>query len=316
MTRLTVSFCVPTHGRSRLLVEALESGINQTRLPDEIVVSDDLGSEDSRAIVSDFARRTAVPVRYLHCTTGPGQAENLNHCVREAAGDLLLVLHDDDLLMPCAIEKLALPFEENPAIVGAYGKQLFIRESGADNPEHTANMNRDFRRNAKYAGVQKDAVLAGAWQQFPNDGYMVKATVAREVLYRAQCRAGADFDFGVRMGERGLFYYIDEYTAKYRESAESVGRGAGKKSDDSAYQGMHILARTLKAHPQYEAELVAVMKNLSPMSIRMAANTGHVDEAIPWYFGQYHRHHILSPAGLKTGFILAKTWLAEKAGGK
>jgi len=50
--RLTVSFCIPTHGRSRLLLEALESALTQTRLPDEIVVSDDLGEfTDSHAAV-------------------------------------------------------------------------------------------------------------------------------------------------------------------------------------------------------------------------------------------------------------------------
>ena len=40
VNRLTISFCIPTHGRTRPLLEALESSLTQTRLPDEIVVSD------------------------------------------------------------------------------------------------------------------------------------------------------------------------------------------------------------------------------------------------------------------------------------
>ena len=67
---------------------------------------------------------TAFPVRYVHCTTGQSQVHNMNNCLREAACDLTLLLHDDDLLVPKSIELLAPPFEENPEVVGAYGRQI------------------------------------------------------------------------------------------------------------------------------------------------------------------------------------------------
>ena len=49
--------------------------------------------------------------------------------------------------------------------------------------------NRAYRRSAAYAGLQPDAILAAIWQQFPNDGYLVRTAVAREVLYRSDYRA-------------------------------------------------------------------------------------------------------------------------------
>ena len=42
------------------------------------------------------------------------------------------------------------------------------------------------------------------------------------------------------------------------------------------------------------------------MGVLMAANTGHLDEAVQWYFGPYHRARILSPGGLKRGLLLLK----------
>ena len=108
MQRLTVSYCIPTHGRSRLLLEALESALAQTRLPDEAVVSDDLGNEDTRVLVTEFASRAPFPVRYVHCTTSSNQAANVNNCLHEAKCDLILLLHDDDLLLPPAVDVLAL----------------------------------------------------------------------------------------------------------------------------------------------------------------------------------------------------------------
>ena len=168
MPRLTVSFCIPTHGRTRLLLEALESGLAQTRLPDEVVVSDDLGSAETNALVETFARRASFPVRYVHCATGSSVGDNINHCLGEAACDLILLLHDDDLLMARAVEALARPFEENPAVVGAYGKQLTITDGGEELPDLSEDPNHNYRRNATYAGLQPDAILSGICQQFPN----------------------------------------------------------------------------------------------------------------------------------------------------
>jgi glycosyltransferase involved in cell wall biosynthesis len=312
--RWTVSFCIPTHGRSRLLLEALESSLTQTRPPDEIVVSDDLGNDDTRALVTKFAARTPFPVRYVHCTTSSNQAANVNNCLREATCDLIIILHDDDLLLPPAIEVLARAFEENPNLVSSFGKQKFISEDGAEMTEYAERVNRAYRRDAEHAGLQPDAILSGIRQQFPNDGFMVKASVAKQVLYRPECRAATDFDFGIRMGQQGPFFFIDEYTTVYRFSAESVGRGDGKKSDDSGYQGMLILMNLLKTCPQHEAVILASLRNHAPMGIRMAANTGRLKEAVTWYFGPYHRRKLVTPSGVRTGFVLLETWLLETFG--
>ena len=311
MQRLTVSFCIPTHGRTLLLLEALESGLAQTRLPDEIVVSDDLGSEETCVLVSAFARRASIPVRYVHCTTGQSLADNINNCLREATSDLILLLHDDDLLTARAVEVLARPFEENPAVVGAYGKQMILSDGKGISARKFRGLNRDYRRHATYAGLQPDAILSGIWQQFPNDGYMVRTSIARDVGHKPEYGSASEVDFGIRMGERGLFYFVDEFTAKYRISTHSIGRGAGRKTDDCSYHGMRILLRLLETSPHYEAEIVTTLSALSPRSIRMAMNTGRLKEATTWYFGSYHRRRILTLGGIRRGFWLAKAWVRE-----
>jgi len=111
------------------------------------------------------------------------------------------------------------------------------------------------------------------------------------------------------MGERGLFYFVDEYTAKYRKTLESMSRGAGEKNDDSVYHAMQLLLGLLETHPQYEAEIVEILKNLSPMSIRMAAKKGKVQEATRWYFGPYHRRRILTLGGIRTGLLLLRAYV-------
>ena len=229
-----------THARPRFLLEALESGLAQTRRPDEILVSDDLGNDSIRAMVSAFSRRTSIPVRYTHCTTGQSLADNINHCLREATGELILLLHDDDLLTDRAVELLAPPFEENREVVAAFGKQIFITHAGEELLTCSENSNRDHRRSPSYAGVQADAVLSGIWQQFPNDGYMLRASTARRVQHKREYQSASEVDFGIRIGEHGLFYFVDENTAKYRLSDQSLSRGENSGQGASAYHAMRI----------------------------------------------------------------------------
>jgi glycosyltransferase involved in cell wall biosynthesis len=313
MAHLTVSFCIPTHGRSRLLLEALESGLAQTRPPNEIVVSDDLGSAETRELVSTFANRAPFPVRYSHCTAAPCLANNMNNCLIEATSDLTLLLHDDDLLFPCAVELLAQPFEENPNLVASYGKQWFVDDTGVhSNDRDTETANRVHLRTPEYAGLQPDSTFAGLAQQFPNDGFLVKTSAARQIVYNPEFGAAAEVDFGIRLAERGQFYFVDEFTAKYRNSDDSLGRGAGAKNDDSAYFCMHILEALLKAQPQRANEILPRLRDLSPMSIQMATNTGRLDEAIAWYLGPYHQKRIASLGGIKRGLLIAMALTRRK----
>ncbi|HEY0257818.1 MAG TPA: glycosyltransferase, partial [Candidatus Methylacidiphilales bacterium] len=272
--------------RAEFLLDALESARGQTRLPDEIFVSDDMGSDEVRKLVFEFGNSISVPVSYSHCTSGQNQVENVNHCFRSARSDLILLLHDDDLLMPRAGECLRQPFLEDDSLVATYGKQVTMTDGGEDLSSDT--FNQKYHRTPAHAGVQPDAFVAGIRQQFPNDGYMVRASVAQKVLLRHSAGGAADFDFGLRLSETGRFFFLDEFTAKYRFSAESVGRGAGARTDDSALVAVRISRGLLKSHPQYAGEINNAIRRLSPTALRMALKQGALGEAIGLYFGPHY----------------------------
>jgi glycosyltransferase involved in cell wall biosynthesis len=313
MQNPTVSLCIPTHGRTDFLILALESGLNQSRPPDEIVVSDDLGSDETREIVADFNERTSYPVRYTHCISGQSLADNVNHCLQETVCELTLLLHDDDLLMPRAIELLMRPFQENQAVVASYGKQIIISDGGDEQSECSDCLNLTFRRDGYHAGLQADAVLSGIWQQFPNDGYMVKTAVARKVRHQREYCAASEVDFGIRLGELGQFYFVNEYASKYRLSLRSLARGKGSGVGGSAYHSMRIFLRLLMTHPAYEGEIVSKLCYFSPMGIYYATRMEKLEEAISWYFGCYHRRRILTFGGIRRGISLFRAWLKRLA---
>ncbi len=313
MKSATVSLCIPTHGRPQLLQEALESGIDQTQLPSEIVVSDDAGSEEVRELVEAFARNSAMPVRYVRCAT-PGQPDNINNCFREAASDLILLLHDDDLLTPIAVEELRKPFLENEAVVASFGKQIVVTNEGKELLEDSDDLNEQYCRTVGRAGLQPEALVSAILQQFPNDGYMVRTSVARAVLQRARYGTACDFDFGIRCAEAGAFYFINQFTAKYRLSVESVVRGSQSRGrDDGAYQSMHLCLELLERYPRLASQIRQKLRQYAPGGIMQAIRSGRLDEAKQWYFGPFHRGRICTPGGIRRGLLYLHA--RSKAGG-
>lgn len=104
---MTISAVLPTHRRPVLLAEALRSVLDQTRLPDEIVVVDDADDPATRACVDDFAAGAGVPVRYALNTACPGACGSRNLGAFLAAGDWIAFLDDDDRWHPAFLECLS-----------------------------------------------------------------------------------------------------------------------------------------------------------------------------------------------------------------
>lgn len=98
---VSVSIITPCYNGARFLAKTIESALNQSRPPLEILVVDDGSTDESAAI----AKRFGPPVRVL---SQPNQGESLarNHGLREAQGSHVLFLDADDLLAPESLERL------------------------------------------------------------------------------------------------------------------------------------------------------------------------------------------------------------------
>src|SRR5450631_3588539 len=147
---MKISVCIPTYNRLKTLREAVASCLNQSRLPDEIVIGDDSGSDETENWIKEMQNNSAVKIRYYHNRPSLKQAANVNQLFSRAEGELLILLHDDDLLMPEAIQQLFSCFLEYPEIDAAFGKQLLITDSGVVDEAGSESLNRDYYRTSEY----------------------------------------------------------------------------------------------------------------------------------------------------------------------
>jgi len=137
-----VTIGIPTRNRRTYLMESIASALGQTYENVEVVISDNNSSDDTWEHLSSLKDSR---IHAIHQGSDTGMVGNFNAVLNAATGDLFLLLSDDDLLDPTAIEKLSLPFRmptqgQDPSTIGmswcgsinidAEGRDLWQTRSG------------------------------------------------------------------------------------------------------------------------------------------------------------------------------------------
>jgi glycosyltransferase involved in cell wall biosynthesis len=97
---MTISIAMATYNGERFLREQLDSLAAQTRLPDELVVSDDGSSDRTLEIVREFSRTAPFPVRIYQNDTKLGYGDNFLHAAGACHGDWVAFCDQDDHWLP------------------------------------------------------------------------------------------------------------------------------------------------------------------------------------------------------------------------
>jgi glycosyltransferase involved in cell wall biosynthesis len=122
---------VPVYNGARFLEAALNSAARQTYRDLEILIRDDGSSDDSRRIATSFSERD----RRFHLIADDGRrlggTGNMVELLRRASGEYIKYLHQDDLLEPACIERLARPLRFDRTVTLATSSRQRIDETGA-----------------------------------------------------------------------------------------------------------------------------------------------------------------------------------------
>lgn len=224
-----ISICIPTYNRPVLLCAAIKSCYAQTHQNFEILVGDDSKTDEARLVVEALEDANPGKIRYFRNIPSLGQGNNVNALFKNAAGSRIVLLHDDDLLLPNALQDLSNCWNEVPSLVAAFGKQYLITQNGTLLPEKSDELNYRYYRRAENAGLLPIAAVGGVLRMFPNDGFMVLTQYARDIGYRGTDRVGeaCDFDFGLRLCATGeKIFFLDRCVSKYRISNDAISKTA------------------------------------------------------------------------------------------
>lgn len=123
---MSVSILIPAF-RPTFLRQAIASVLTQAMDDFELLVSDDSGGGEVRAVVERFADPR---IRYLATAGRTGAINNIRSLWEQAHYDRLKYLFDDDLLMPTALVELLAQADRVPQASMVFGQRITIDSQG------------------------------------------------------------------------------------------------------------------------------------------------------------------------------------------
>lgn len=132
---MKVSVVLCTWNGERFLQPQLDSLLAQTRLPDEIVVADDVSSDGSMALLEAFAlraRAAGVAVDLRRNPANLGYVANFSAGLQRATGDLLFLCDQDDAWHPEKLARMEAEFLRRPELGLLHTDARLVDAAGAD----------------------------------------------------------------------------------------------------------------------------------------------------------------------------------------
>lgn len=121
-----VTVLMPTFNRARYIRAALESVLNQTRKPLEIIVIDDGSTDETAAVCAAFG----AAVSYVRQDRNQGKSAALNLGLSHARGEFIWVMDDDDIAPREALETLLSPMLRDPELGFTFGQLRKFSQDG------------------------------------------------------------------------------------------------------------------------------------------------------------------------------------------
>lgn len=155
----TISVVVPNYNYSNYLDERINSIINQTVKPFEILFLDDCSSDSSVEKANKILTSSSIPFTIFTNEKNYGTYNQWKKGINEAKGDYVWIAEADDSSEPHFLEKMIQVFDD-PLIVMAYCQSKIIDEKGEvlcnNNLYHTNDLSKiRWLKNYKETGVRE-----------------------------------------------------------------------------------------------------------------------------------------------------------------
>ena len=151
---MKISIAMATWMGEKYLDAQLQSLLEQTRLPDELVVRDDGSTDQTPFMLQRFADAAPFPVRILPSGSRLGYAKNFEAVLRQACGDLIFLSDQDDVWFPNRLETVSRYATNHPDKLIFINDQEIVHESLR--PTGVTKLD-----NLRRSGVSTDRYISG-----------------------------------------------------------------------------------------------------------------------------------------------------------
>jgi O-antigen biosynthesis protein len=264
-----ITTCILSYNHEQFIEQAICSALAQRGdgFVQEILISDDGSTDQTRSIVQSYARKHPLVVRDISPTRNIGISNNFRNCFAEASGEFIAILEGDDYWT--SPDKLAT--------------QLAFMRANPDCPMVFSKVNvLNTKTNACATLERQDRLTASklTGADFLADPHMNLIANFSSCVFRAECMKEApDRLFHGRFNEIATAFYldtigpigfVDRVMSVYRQHPDGVWTGANRQAQLEGGLMAREVARDL-ARPKYKAAIQEVINSrfvAAPASLR------------------------------------------------
>lgn len=210
--RKKVSIVIPCFNSERWIGDAIQSCLDQTYRPIEVIVVDDGSTDHSLDRIMSYVEVFPDIVKAVPCTNG-GPSEARNRGIAHISGSYLQYLDADDLLLPDKLAGQVHWLERHPEIDVVYGDWRYLFQD-KENPPRQGDV-------CLMASVKDplEARLSGWW--VPLNAFLSRAQTAAS--WDSTTLPCDDHDYWIQVAMRG-------HTFSYRQGCDTLYRSYGDAS--------------------------------------------------------------------------------------
>lgn len=269
-----ISVIMPAFNEQKYLEEAVRSVLNQTERDIEIILVDDGSSDSTWDIIWRLRKLDHRITAFWKPNGGTGSALNMGF--RYARGSYQTWFSGDNIMVPDALEQLALALDLNHEVVLAYG-DFNLRE------ESSGKITMARCREYDFDALREQCYIGNAW--------LFRADIKRRVG-EYSTEVCEDYDMHLRMAKLGDFIKVPRTLGVWRSHAmnltsrvcrldgwqAAVRAQARAHWDNGSVKVLHVSLHGTKVHPGWQ-----LLQAVSQMSKRcsMRRVTTSTDERNP-----------------------------------
>jgi glycosyltransferase involved in cell wall biosynthesis len=229
---MKISVCITSYNQKHYLTEAIESVLNQSVHPGEIIIVDDCSTDGSQEIISAYVGRYPNLIRPFYHERNCGIARTRTKALEAVTGDFVTYLDGDDRFLPPKLDFELRSLLGNPHAQIACSNFHYINAAGtrigiwADGGEPVPQGNvfvQVFARDYPKGGLFRNELVGyEAWKKV---GFYDESLTLFE-----------DYDMRIRLTKQLRTVYCDELLMEYRRHKSGLSRSrAAKKLEAFEY---------------------------------------------------------------------------------
>lgn len=210
----TVSVIIPAYNRKDYIRQTVDSVLEQSCAPLELLVVDDGSTDGTLEILQSYGDK----IRLLQHPNGEnkGQAAALNLGLKHLCGEFIAILDSDDYWSEDFLEKM-LPFiQERPECGMVYSSGFAVDEKG----NKLYNL---FPKNHQEHNRLGD-ILLDCYLCLPGESLVRRQVYEKVGGFDESLRAGQDHDMCIRLAENTKLAYNNQQLFHYRKHPDTISK--------------------------------------------------------------------------------------------